>query len=153
MKVGDIKWEAGFIKRIIIFQSISQFFSFLFFLSLGIGVVWLVLFVFNFHLKLTLPVLIPSLILSMYPVYASIPQSFIIEGVDVGRVECVVKCDLERFGYIKDIVNSGILYVSKLPAVLSWRENSIVILGVDGGVKIIAPRIISKRIHALLASA
>ncbi|WP_152624898.1 hypothetical protein [Xanthomonas sp. GPE 39] len=149
--IKDFRWELSLKRRVIPFQSISQVVSFFFYLFLAEILVFALIEILPGDIEDKIFIMAPSIFLSFFPVYEVIPQSFIVEGMSANELHHKVQGKLDKLGYKRCEEQAGFVYFSKLPKIISWKENSVKLIDVKDGCKVIAPKLISKKVHDFCA--
>jgi len=147
MKVTRIEWEAGLLRRVLLFQSLRQFASFAFFLLVALAVARALLYVAGSHLGLD-SIALPALAGALYPVYLVLPERFFVEAQALPLLAAQLDAELVFLGYRRRRDMPGVVYASRLPRWLSWEENRIRLVDEPGRIKVVAPRLVAKRIQA-----
>jgi hypothetical protein len=152
MKVTEIKSEIGPVRRLMLVQSFGQLISFVLYFSLTSAAMIFLMRILLGTLQIGPVMLIPALVVASFSLRTALPESFVVTGGKPETLDAVLRDRLRFFGYRRDDEKSKIVYVSKLPAWISWKENSVRIESVEGGAKIVSPRIISRRLYEFLES-
>ncbi|QHQ29278.1 hypothetical protein XaFJ1_GM002565 [Xanthomonas albilineans] len=149
--IKDFRWELSLKRRIIPFQSISQLASFFFYLFSAEILIFSLIEILPGDIEDKIFIMIPSILLSFFPLYEVIPKSFIIEGMSAAEICYKIEGKLDKLGYERCEKQTEFVYFSKLPKIISWKENSVRLIDVKDGCKVIAPKLISKKIHDFCA--
>ncbi|WP_152640337.1 hypothetical protein [Xanthomonas sp. MUS 060] len=149
--IKDFRWELSLKRRFIPFQSISQVASFFFYLFFAEILVFALIEILPGDIEDKIFIMAPSIFLSFFPLYEVIPKSFIVEGMSANELCHKVQGKLDKLGYKKCEEQAGFIYLSKLPKIISWKENSVKLIDVKDGCKVIIPKLISKKVHDFCA--
>ncbi|HHZ21687.1 TPA: hypothetical protein HH295_07120 [Xanthomonas vasicola pv. zeae] len=149
--IKDFRWELSLKRRIIPFQSPSQLVSFFFYLFFAEIFVFALIEILPGDIEKKIFIMAPSIFLSFFPLYEVIPKSFIVEGMSANELCYKAEEKLDKLGYKRCDEQTGFVYFSKLPRIISWKENSVKLVDVKGGCKVIAPKLISKKLHDFCA--
>ncbi|WP_371764683.1 hypothetical protein [Massilia sp.] len=142
MKISEIRDVSRVWQQFVPIQSISQLLSFIAFYALIIGVVYLITRnepeVFGIVCTGATVGAFPALLIAL-------PQEFIAEFDSERATASTLKeiDELLRFRGYKtkdDLGTTTALYISKLPAALSWKENSFVILRSEKSIIVRGPK-------------
>jgi hypothetical protein len=144
MKISEVRDVSPVWQQFLPIQSISQLLSFVAFYALLIGIVYLV--TRNSTEPEVFGTVCTGVTVGAFPaLFIALPQEFIAEfDSEFATASTLKKIDeLLRFrGYKKkdDLDMTTALYISKLPAALSWKENSFFILRSEKSIIIRGPR-------------
>ncbi|WAT14124.1 hypothetical protein [Xanthomonas fragariae] len=145
--VKNFRWDLSLKRRLIPFQSISQLSSFISYLFCAEVLVFALIEFLPGDIEKKIFIMAPSIFLSFFPLYEVIPKSFIVEGISAAELCHKMEEKLDKLGYKRCMEQSGFVYFSKLPKIFSWKENSVRLIDVKDGCKVISPQLISARIR------
>jgi hypothetical protein len=144
MKISEVRDLGPVWQQFVPIQSISQLLSFVAFYALIIGIVYLI--TSNSTEPEVFGTVCAGATVGTFPaLFIALPQEFIAEFNSERAMASTLKeiDELLKFrGYKKkdDLSTAAALYISKLPAALSWKENSFFILRSEKSIIIRGPK-------------
>lgn len=147
----EIQWKYSLIRRMFLFQSLSQVLSWLGCLAL----VWIFIGCLSLLSGggfINIRYFLIALLGSLPPLYMTMPCILYVDGGTPRRVAANLEPVLWRLGYVISgmLREDGGRFISKLPRLLRWNENQIIVSSSARGVRIEAPKIVIGRIREKL---
>ena len=152
LMISPLRYASSFWRRILLFQSLDQFASYLLIVGLVlIGIASLIYFLGGQpHYEVSAGALAGGMI----AVWLVQPCSFFIRGHQYRSVLFAVEKRLKKYGYVEEkfMNDAVVIYRHKLPRWLTWKENDVRISSNSDTVKVYGPRYILKSLHKAITN-
>jgi hypothetical protein len=150
-RVSPMVSEGSVFERVLLFQSFRQFLSYTITLIIIVSILFILSRVFSDG-KVSLDIVISAVIGTLPILYMVLPCSFVLSTPPNDTLIETIDARLYKMGYVlkEHKVDRCFVYRSKLPRILSWDENNVIIHAFPSKVEVSGSRIAIKSIRRWL---
>ncbi len=144
---AEVRWKYPLARRLLLFQSLSQALSWLACVALVLALVAAVNLLLGKD-PVNLSCCIAAVVGSLPSLYAALPCVLDVDKGSPAQVMARLEPVARHLGYVmveKPDAESGI-FISRLPRVLRWHENRIIVRARSHGVCVEAPKLVARKI-------